>query len=306
MANAQIGEIKSRIKSVKSTMQITKAMELVATSKLRKAKQRVESSRQFNGILTRTICGIKDRLGDAESVYLKESGVKKTCYVVFGGDRGLAGGYNVNVFKLFKTLSEGEDCTVLPIGKKALEYYEKNGAEILSDSFSSVAAIGIGDCQTIGQLLCKGFKNREYDRVVLVYTDFVSMLSQVPKSITVLPFSSSADDDADGADDKGNANQGSKSKADGSDEKKNLAGFMFDDDPEKLLMSIVPQYVGGVVYSALCESAVSEYGARRTAMDSANKNAGEFIDDLVLKYNRARQAIITQEITEIVSGSEAL
>ena len=292
---ADIKALRTRIKSVDSTLHLTKAMGLVASSKIRRATESMLRGREYLASLERVMDSLTSCPECRKSPYMRSSGENaRTRMIIIAGDRGLAGGYNANVFKLWKTLSKGESCTVLPVGRKALEFFEKNGTEILNDSFKTVATIGIGDCQTMGRLLCRGFRNKEFDKVVLVYTDFVSMLQQVPKSITVLPFKDGYEEDRKDNSDKNLEN------------KKALSGFMFDDDPEKLLLHIVPQYVGGALYSALCESAASEYGARRTAMDSANKNAEEFIDALVLQYNRARQAIITQEITEIVSGAEAL
>lgn len=282
MAGASTGDIKSRIKSIESTMQITKAMELVATSKLRKAKQRVEDSRPFSDILRQAIVGIRKRMQDTGSVYTDRRDVKKTCYVVFGGDRGLAGGYNSNAFKMLESVRGDGDYCVLPVGKKTIEHFSKTGAEMINTDFDIVAAVSVGDCYAMGKLLCEKFAEGEFDRVVIIYTEFVSMLTQTPKTEEVLPLVTVDD--------------GVKQESE----------FLYDGDPEVILSHIVPQYVAGVLYSALCESSASEFGARRTAMNSANKNAGEIIDDLVLRYNRARQAVITQEITEIVSGAEAL
>lgn len=285
MAGVSTGDIRSRIKSIESTTQVTKAMELVATSKLRRAKQRVEDSRPFSDVLRQTIAGICKRITDSSSVYTDKRTIKKTCYVVFGGDRGLAGGYNANVFKLFSSLAKdaGDDgCCILPIGKKAIEHFGKTGIEIVNTDFSIVSAVSVGDCYSIGKLLCEKYENGEFDRLVVVYTKFVSMLTQEPVYEEILPFGIALKNEAKESE------------------------LLYEGDPETILSHIVPQYVGGVLYSALCESSASEYGARRTAMNSANKNAGEIIDELVLKYNRARQAVITQEITEIVSGAEAL
>ena len=202
--------------------------------------------------------------------------------MVMGGDRGLAGGYNVNRFRLVKSLSGGTDFCVLPIGKKPLEYFTRSGCELLSTYFGLTAAVGIGDCMQIAQLLCKGMTDGNFDRVVVVYTKFNSMLSQTPVSETLLPISLQA--------------QG----------KPKNAGAVLEGEAEEIIARIVPQFVSGILYATMCEASASEHGARRTAMNAANKNAGEIIDTLVLKYNRARQAVITQEITEIVSGAEAL
>ena len=274
--------IKTRIKSVESTRQITKAMELVATSKLRRAKERVERARPYYEVLARTIAGLQAGAAESPSVYTTQREVKKTCYVVIGGDRGLAGGYNANLFRLVKSLAEGTEYCVLPVGKKTLEHFSRTGSEILSAYFGVTAALGVGDCKQLAELLCKGYASGSFDRVVVVYTMFRSMLSQVPMSETILPITFAEEET----------------------EKYSFA--LLEGDAETLVEQIVPQYVSGVFYAMLCEASASEHGARRTAMNAANKNAGEIIDTLVLKYNRARQAVITQEITEIVSGAEAL
>ena len=290
---ASMKDIKTRIRSVESTQQITRAMELVATSKLRHARERVERSRPFHEVLGEAIAGIQAGLKETPSVYSEVRPVKKTCFVVIGGDRGLAGGYNANLFKLAAAEMQGkqaqvitigkkahEPYCVLPIGKKPLEQFTRSGAELVSTYFGLAASVGIGDCMQIARLLCDGFAAGRYDRVTVVYTEFRSMLSQVPASADVLPLQLTGDAKYQSA--------------------------TVEDDPAALVAAIVPQYVSGVLYSALCEASASEHGARRTAMNAANKNAGELIDSLVLKYNRARQAAVTQEITEIVSGAEAL
>ena len=255
-------------------------MELVATSKLRHARERVERSRPFHEVLGEAIAGIQAGLKETPSVYSEVRPVKKTCFVVIGGDRGLAGGYNANLHRLVLSLASSEPYCVLPIGKKPLEQFTRSGAELVSTYFGLAASVGIGDCMQIARLLCDSFAAGRYDRVTVVYTEFRSMLSQVPASADVLPLQLTGDAKYQSA--------------------------TVEDDPAALVAAIVPQYVSGVLYSALCEASASEHGARRTAMNAANKNAGELIDSLVLKYNRARQAAVTQEITEIVSGAEAL
>ena len=283
MAGASLNDIKARIKSVNSTMQITKAMELVATSKLRRAKERVERARPFFEALSEAIALIGAVGGNGESIWSGAREVKKTLYVVIAGDRGLAGGYNANVFRLAASMAcNDESALYLPVGKKALEYYKHRNKEIYSDAFLSVADIGVGDSLDMASLICRGYADGEFDRVVAVYTHFTSMISQLPRTEELLPLS--------------------ERKTEGSADKDPLLGG----DAEQILERIVPQYVGGMIYSAVCEALASESGARRMAMNSANKNASEMIDSLMLGYNRARQAVITQEITEIVSGAEAL
>lgn len=280
MAGASTKDIKARIKSVSSTMQITKAMELVATSKLRRAKERLEHSRPFYETLGRAIDEIEASSEVQRSVWSTASRGGRTLCVVIAGDRGLAGGYNSNIFRLAASLDEG-DPIYLPIGKKALEYYRNREKEIYSTALEYVDDVSVGDALAVAKRIAESFKAGEFSRAVLVYTQFDSMLVQTPKARTLLPIET---------------------------EKRAEEAFepIFGGEPEVMLDKIVPDYIGGIIYSAVCESLASELGARRTAMDSANKNASEIIDTLMLQFNRARQALITQEITEIVSGSEAL
>ena len=280
MSGASMKQIKTRIKSVESTRQITKAMELVATSKLRRAKERAEASRPYRQIMERAIAGLHAVGAESPSVFVTEREVRKTCYIVIAGDRGLAGGYNANLFRMIRSLLKEGDC-VLPIGKKALEFYRRVGCEIFSDFFSVTATIGTGDCAQIAKLLCEGFSEEAFDRVVVAYTYFQSMLSQVPTMQQLLPIAVGK-------------------------EGEEYSEALIEGDPVALMDKIIPQYLSGLLYTCVCEATASEHGSRRTAMNSANKNATEIIDTLVLRYNRARQAVITQEITEIVSGAEAL
>ena len=282
MSGASMKQIKTRIKSVESTRQITKAMELVATSKLRKAKQLVENARPYHEVMLDAISSLQAGVAESPTVFAEQREVRRTCYVVIAGDRGLAGGYNANLFRMVRGMTEGENACFLPIGKKSLEHFQRLGADLVSTYFGVTGAVGIGNCVQMAKLLCDGFAEGKFDRVVVAYTKFQSMLSQVPVSEQILPLTLTAG------------------------EKSSYSDALVEGEAEDLIAKIVPQYVSGILYSTLCEAAASEHGARRTAMNAANKNAGEIIDTLVLHYNRARQAVITQEITEIVSGAEAL
>ncbi|MDD2956898.1 MAG: ATP synthase F1 subunit gamma [Oscillospiraceae bacterium] len=277
-------DIKIRIKSVESTMQITKAMELVASSKLRRAKERVERTRPFFNILHAALADIAYSNKEFSSPYIVDREVKKSCYVVVAGDRGLAGGYNSNLFKLAAQHMEGKDAVVLPIGKKTVEYFERRGVPLLTTDYRVVEQVGLNTCYAMAEIICRGYLAREFDEVYVVYTNFVSMLSQDPAVLKVLPLNYDR----------------SQARVDASQEL-----IIYEPSSEAVYDRIVPQYVSGILYGAVAESLASELGARRTAMEAANKNAGEMVEDLSLKYNRARQAVITQEITEIVSGAEA-
>ena len=281
MAGVSTKEIKNRIRSMESTKQITKAMEMVAASKLRKAQAQVLSSRPYFEILYSTINDIVDSTRDFTSAYLTKREVKKSCYVVIAGDRGLAGGYNSNIFKLVMSQIEGKDVTVLPIGKKAVDYFRAHNIPTLTANYAEAEKVSLGDCFTVAKNLSKLFLKGEFDEIHVAYTNFVSVLSQTPSSLRLLPLLRT---------------QTGKEGVKESD-------VLYEPDSNTVFETIIPEYLGGILYGALCESRASEQAARRTAMDSATQNADEMIADLSLQFNRARQAAITQEITEIVAGS---
>ena len=281
MAGASMKDIKLRIKSVESTMQITKAMQLVATSKLRRAKERMETSKPFTTIAQDAISAAVARCEGNDIPFVSAREVKRRCYVVIAGDRGLAGGYNANVFKAVAAHSEGTDYCVLPMGRKAVERYHRYGVPSLTDDYIRVEGLSVGACSKVATQLIEGYLNEQFDEVWLVYTSFLSMLTQEVQVDRLLPIEKPAEDSS-----------------------KTPADIVFELEPAETLMKVVPDYLSGRLYSALCDAFASEVSSRRTAMDSATKNAGEMISDLRLKYNRARQGAITQEITEIVAGAE--
>ena len=273
-------DIKLRIKSVENTMQITKAMELVASSKLKKARDRMESARPYFMTLFNTLNDIAAYTVDFSSPFLVKRPVKKSAYVLIAGDRGLAGGYNNNMFKLFTAHSQDKNAVVIPVGKKAVDFCKRRNIEIFTEEYSQVEDLSSADCTDIGDLLSDSFEKGEIDEVFICYTTFVSMLSQSPEIIQVLPLISV------------NAHTYQRNTI-----------TEYEPDPEELFSMLVPQFVTGLVYGAVTESWASELAARRTAMDAASKNAQEMVSGLSLQYNRARQAAITQEITEIVAGA---
>lgn len=288
---ANMKAVKLRIKSVQSTMQITKAMELVASSKLRKAKERAETCRPYFRELHQTLRDIARENMDFSSVYARDAASEKYCYVVIAGDRGLAGGYNANLFKCLETDAAGRDYVVLPIGKKAVEYFRRRGIPCVTEQFAEIADISVADCFEMANLLCREFQEGKFGHIELCYTIFVSMLSQSPEVFSMLPLK---DVMAEGSDD------GS------SEENRARQLILYEPDAEEVFDAIVPEYLAGLIYGGVCEGVASELAARRTAMDAATNNAQEMIGKLNLYYNRARQASITQEITEIVAGSEGL
>lgn len=283
---ANMKSVKLRIKSVQSTMQITKAMELVASSKLRKAKERAEVCRPYFRELHQALVDIAEGNTDFSSKYVKQTENEKYCYVVVAGDRGLAGGYNSNLFKCLEADSAGKDFVVLPIGKKAVEYCNRKKIACLTEQFAEIADVTVSDCFTIANLLCREFNNGSFGHIELCFTTFVSMLSQQPEVLPLLPIQE--------------LDQEKRARS----EIRNL--ILYEPNASEVFDAIVPEYLSGVIYGGVCEGLASELAARRMAMESATSNAEEMINKLNLYYNRARQASITQEITEIVAGAEGV
>ena len=278
-------EIKTRIKSVESTKQITKAMELVSSSKFRKAKERAESARPYFNTLYNTVQDIAKNTSNSRNVFLKERKVNNVCYIVIAGDRGLAGGYNSNILKAVIAHNKLGTGKVITVGKKAKESLSKRGYEVI-DYIESVEKCVYEDANRVAQTAMEAYKNGEVDEVNLVYTEFISALSQEPKIVKLLPVTI----------DNTNTEK---------EVKKGKAAVQYLPSADAVLGYVLPKYVSGSVYGAIAESFASEQAARRTAMDSATDNANELISKLELVYNRARQAAVTQEISEIVGGAAA-
>lgn len=280
MAGASMKDIKLRIKSVESTMQITKAMQLVATSKLRRAKERMENSKPYAQISSQALRAAVQRCAGQSVPFVQERPVKNRLYIVIAGERGLAGGYNANVFKALAAHCGDTPYCVLPLGRKAIEKYHHAGVELLDDQYGRVESLGVKACYRLSKMVAAGYLQERYDEVWLVYTSFRSMMSQevqVEKLLPVPPAEEAPHRNVD---------------------------TVYEMEPAETLERFVPDFLAGRLYSALCDSFVSEVASRRMAMDSATKNAGAMISDLTLRYNRARQGAITQEITEIVAGAE--
>ena len=264
---ADIKTLRNRIKSVRSTQQLTKAMGLVASSKIRRATEDMHKSRQFANAVEQVIGMLTGVQECQKSPYMRQSAQEgRTRLIVIAGDRGLAGGYNANVFRL---LREYPDATLIPIGKRACDR--------MGQAYISSETVDYATIRQIAVDQCTAFVAGEYDRLGIVYTRYRSMLSQETTVQWVLPLSVNAAG--------------------------NNGGAIFEPDERTIMDAAVPEYVAGILLAALRESFLSEVAARRTAMDSAGKNAQEMLDGLQLSYNRARQGAITQEITEIVAGS---
>jgi F-type H+-transporting ATPase subunit gamma len=225
---------------------------------------------------------------DFQSPYTKQVDNDKWLYVVIAGDRGLAGGYNANLFKFMDSETKGRDYMVLPIGKKSVEYFRHRGVELITEEYAEVAKISVSDCFGIARMICDAYSKGKFGHVLLCYTDFVSMMTQTPRSSSLLPLSDFADE--------------MKKPEDTDKAVRDL--ILYEPDSETVFNAIVPEYLAGLLYTSINVSVASELAARRTAMEAATDNASEMIEKLSLFYNRARQASITQEITEIVAGAE--
>ena len=280
---ANMKDVKRRIKSVESTMQITKAMQLVASSKMRKAKERAEAVHPFFEGVFQVMADIS-RDHEFTSVFTKKKFKNSVLLIVIAGDRGLAGGFNSNVLKLAKAKADeiqasGGEAVIMAIGKKAVEFFEKREYKLI-DGFPQIAeGIELIDAMMIANKVVERFRLGDFDAVELIYTTFVSVMTQEPQHLRILPVENLE-------------YLGKKHPM-----------TIYDPSPEAVFDSLIPEYIGGMLYSAIVDSFASEQAARRTAMESASDNASEMIDKLSLLYNRARQAQITQEITEISSAS---
>ena len=282
MAGGSMKDIKRRIKSVESTKQITKAMELVASSKLRRAKEKVEQSRPYFNIIRETISDILLHTKITDSPYTVSREVKSSLFIVVAGDRGLAGGYNSNLLKAAVQEMKGKNPKIITVGRKSQEYFVKRGYDVLAKFPHIAENLNFVDAGHIVGYMMDAFDKREIDEAYICYTEFVSSLSQIPRIKKLLPLVAVKEDGV------------------------KASQLEYEPSPGAVFRQMVPRYLEGIVYSTIVDAYAAEQGARRTAMESATDNANEMIESLNLQYNRARQAAITQEISEIVGGAEAL
>ncbi len=273
-----IKAIRTRMKSVESTRHITRAMQLVAASKLRAALDRMETSRFFFGAVREAFSDLA--AGHTASPFLQKRPVAHRCVVIIAGDRGLAGGYNANVFRAVRAAGyDPKTTSAVAIGRRACDFVHAEGFQE-GALIESVEKMSKADTVALAGSLKETFLSGAADEIILYYTDYVSALTQEVRATTLLPLTS-----------RGEAAH------------KNLAETVYEPDPASVLDAIIPQYLTGVLWGAVALSHASETAARRNAMDSATDNASEMLDKLSLAYNRARQGAITQEITEIVAGA---
>ncbi|WP_129599353.1 ATP synthase F1 subunit gamma [Anaerophilus nitritogenes] len=285
MAGMGMRDIKRRIKSVNNTKQITKAMELVSSAKLRRAREKADTSRPYFETIQKTVQDIFSSGNKVNHPYVNQREIKKSCYIVITSDRGLCGGYNVNAIKkTLENVKDQEATSIIAIGQKARDYFRNRQYSIDGEFVHISESPTYADAQKIGALATKLYDKEMVDEVYLVYTKFVSTVSQIPQKVKLLPLSVSKEESIN----------------------KKSQHIEYEPSLEGFLEYLVPQYIQSTLYGALVEAAASEQAARRVAMESATDNAEEMIEKLTLHYNRARQAAITQEIAEIVGGAEAL
>ena len=275
---ASMRDIKRRKTSIQSTQQITKAMKLVSTVKLQRAKARAEQSKNYTMLMYDTIVSITNRSGYIDHKFMNPNGSDKKAVILITSNRGLAGGYNNNIFKLLKAETEGKTAKIITVGKKMTEHAKKHGYDIIM-SFPSIENLAVADTYEIGKKVNEMFRAGEINEVNVIYTRYISMLLQQPTVKELLPISECGE--------------------------KPRGEMLIEPGAGEVLSAIIPEYISGMTYGAVCESFASELSARRNAMDNASKNAEEMIETLELRYNRARQSAITQEITEIIGGSES-
>ncbi|MBK5252303.1 MAG: ATP synthase F1 subunit gamma [Peptostreptococcaceae bacterium] len=286
MAGIGAQDIKRKIKSIKNTQQITQAMELVSTAKLKRSRDRLDKTKPYFDTIRKTIEDIFSKSKDLEHVYVTERDVKKTLYIVITADRGLCGGYNINAMKMVINLPiDKKEISLLAIGNKAKSFFGNREYEIMESYTGISEKPQYVDAIEIGNKAIELFESGEVDSVKLVYTQFVSTLSQTPKIVQLLPVPKG--DEKDDADEE-------------------FIYVDYEPSHQVVLDYVIPKFVQSTIYGALVESSASEQGSRRVAMENATDNAEDMLESLTLSFNRARQAAITQEITEIVGATEAL
>ena len=289
-----LDDLKKRIKSVKSTQKITKAMKMVAAAKLRKAQESAEKGRPYSQKMQNIILNLTNSINDPQNApkLLVGNGNDKTYLcVVLTADRGLCGGFNSNICKLAKTkfkkiLNEGKELKIITVGSKGLDQIKREYGKyvIKKFSFKDKKKITFVEAETIGNEIINLFNNNEFDKCILFYNNFKNVITQIPQAQQIIP----------------------AEKKLAVEENKNSISYEFEPDEDEILEDLLPKNISTQVFKAFLENAASEQGSRMTAMDNATRNAGDLVDKLTINYNRSRQASITKELIEIISGAESL
>ena len=289
-----LDDLKKRIKSVKSTQKITKAMKMVAAAKLRKAQESAEKGRPYSQKMQNIILNLTKSINDPQNApkLLVGTGQDKIhLCVVLSADRGLCGGFNSNICKLAKTnfkkiLSEGKELKIITVGIKGLDQIRREYGKyvIKKFSFKDKKKITFNEAEIIGKEIIKLFNEKQFDKCTLFYNNFKNVMTQIPQAQQIIP-----------------TEQNTAKKTDD-----NLLSYEFEPEEDEILEDLLPKNISTQIFKAFLENAASEQGSRMTAMDNATRNAGDLVDKLTINYNRSRQASITKELIEIISGAESL
>ena len=289
-----LDDLKKRIKSVKSTQKITKAMKMVAAAKLRKAQESVERGRPYSQKMQHIILNLTKSINDPQNAPKLLVGTgedKKYLCVVLTSDRGLCGGFNSNICKLAKNnfkkiISQGKDLMIITVGTKGLDQIKREYGKfvIKKFSFKDKKKVSFNEADIVGQEIISLFNNNEFDKCILFYNNFKNVITQIPQAQQIIP---------------------AETKESRANDEKTLS-YEFEPDEDEILEDLLPKNISIQVFKALLENAASEQGSRMTAMDNATRNAGDLVDKLTINYNRSRQASITKELIEIISGAESL
>ena len=288
-----LDDLKKRIKSVKSTQKITKAMKMVAAAKLRKAQENAERGRPYSRKMQNIILNLTNSINDpqnAPKLLIGTGDDKKYLCVVLTADRGLCGGFNSNICKLAKInfkkiLGEGKTLKIITVGSKGLDQIKREYGKyvIKKFSFKEKKQISFNEAKIVGDEIISLFNQNEFDKCILFYNNFKNVITQIPQAQQIIPAENNSTDQTD-----------------------KTYSYEFEPDEDEILEELLPKNISTQVFKALLENAASEQGSRMTAMDNATRNAGDLVDKLTINYNRSRQASITKELIEIISGAESL
>jgi len=289
-----LDDLKKRIKSVKSTQKITKAMKMVAAAKLRKAQENAEKGRPYSKKMQNIILNLTKSINDPENApkLLVGSGKNQVhLCVVLTADRGLCGGFNSNICKLAKNnfkklLSEGKEIKIITVGSKGLDQIKREYGKyvIKKFSFKEKKQISFNEAELVGKEIIELFNKNEFDKCIIFYNNFKNVITQIPQAQQIIPVE----------------------RVESNEKQEEKFSYEFEPDEDEILEDLLPKNISTQVFKAFLENAASEQGSRMTAMDNATRNAGDLVDKLTINYNRSRQASITKELIEIISGAESL
>ncbi len=290
---ASLDDLKKRITSVKSTQKITKAMKMVAAAKLRRAQESAEKGRPYSEKMNNVILNLSSGISDKENAPKLLSGTgndKIHLCVVMTSDRGLCGGFNSNIIKKAKSyfskiLSEGKELKIITVGSKGNDQLKRMyGDKIIENiSFKESKNANYFDADKVGKIVIDKFENSEFDICTIFYNQFKNVITQIPQAQQIIPLNS-----------------------EDSEENSSEESYEFEPDEDEILSNLLPKNISTQIFKAMLENSASEQGSRMSAMDNATRNAGEMVDKLTIQYNRSRQAAITKELIEIISGAESL